>query len=87
MYCSLLPNLNREELTTQSRQIALWYNYASTTEKLAATIEKDFGVKARAYKCAVENFDEVCSLDIKLRVLEVRQVLILSLRCNHKQQQ
>jgi hypothetical protein len=60
MYCSLLSNLNREELTTQSRQIALWYNYASTTEKLAATIEKDFGVKARAYKCAVENFDEVC---------------------------
>jgi hypothetical protein len=28
--------------------------------ELAATIEKNFGVKAKAYKCVVENFDEVC---------------------------
>jgi sorbose reductase len=40
-------------------QIALWYNSASGTDKLASTIEKDFGVKAKAYKCAVENWEEV----------------------------
>lgn len=40
-------------------QIALWYSQANNTDKLAATIERDLGVKAMAYKCAVENFEEV----------------------------
>lgn len=45
------------ELT--SIQIALWYSQATNTDILAATIAKDFGVQAKAYKCAVESYDEV----------------------------
>lgn len=40
-------------------QVALWYSRATNTDDLAATIEADFGVKAKAYKCSVEDFEEV----------------------------
>ncbi|CZR64597.1 probable L-xylulose reductase [Phialocephala subalpina] len=46
-------------LAEAGANIALWYGKATNTDKLAATIERDFGVKANAYKCAVENFEEV----------------------------
>ena len=39
--------------------IALWYNASSEAQKLALTIEHDFGVKCKAYRCAVQNFEEV----------------------------
>jgi sorbose reductase len=40
-------------------QVALWYSRATNTDNLAAAIEADFGVKAKAYKCSVENYEEV----------------------------
>lgn len=46
-------------LAEAGSNIALWYSQANNTDKLAATIERDLGVKAMAYKCAVENFEEV----------------------------
>ncbi|EHK16319.1 uncharacterized protein TRIVIDRAFT_39749 [Trichoderma virens Gv29-8] len=46
-------------LAEAGANIALWYSRAANTDDLAATIEADFGVKAKAYKCSVENFEEV----------------------------
>ena len=40
--------------------VALWYDRSNQTEKLAATLTNDFGIKAKAYKCSVQNFDQVC---------------------------
>lgn len=40
--------------------VALWYHSSSTAQKQAETIENDFKVKCRAYKCDVSNFDDVC---------------------------
>lgn len=46
-------------LAEAGANIALWYHRSSQSEELAATLEKDFGVRAKAYKCSVQNFDEV----------------------------
>jgi sorbose reductase len=46
-------------LAEAGSDIALWYHKSSNALKLAASIEKDFGVRCKAYQCAVENFDEV----------------------------
>lgn len=47
-------------LAEAGANVALWYHKSSQGEQLAASLEKDFGVKAKAYKCSVQNFDEVC---------------------------
>jgi len=39
--------------------IALWYNRSKNATKLAATIEKDFSTKCKAYQCDVASFDQV----------------------------
>ena len=41
--------------------VALWYERSTQTEQLAATLASDFGINAKAYKCSVQNFDQVCS--------------------------
>jgi sorbose reductase len=46
-------------LAEAGANIALWYNGSSKAEKLATSLEKDFGIKSKAYKCSVQNFDEV----------------------------
>ncbi|KAI9734013.1 MAG: hypothetical protein M1834_002670 [Cirrosporium novae-zelandiae] len=39
--------------------VALFYNTSKKADQLAATIEKDFKVKCKAYKCLVQDFDQV----------------------------
>lgn len=46
-------------LAEAGANVALWYHQSSRGEQLAASLETDFGVKAKAYKCSVQNFDEV----------------------------
>ena len=46
-------------LAEAGSDVALWYHTSSQAQKLASKIESDFGVKCRAYKCAVQNFEEV----------------------------
>ncbi|KAJ5707380.1 hypothetical protein N7488_007181 [Penicillium malachiteum] len=46
-------------LTEADADIALWYARSTQGEKLASSLEKDFGVKAKSYHCAVQNFEEV----------------------------
>ncbi|KAM0469589.1 hypothetical protein ACHAPX_010413 [Trichoderma viride] len=46
-------------LAEAGANVALWYSRATNTDDLAATIEADFGVKVKAYKCSVENIEEV----------------------------
>ena len=46
-------------LAEAGSNIALWYQFSSTAQKLAETIENDFKVKCRAYQCDVSNFDQV----------------------------
>ena len=48
-------------LAEAGADVALWYNNSSEAEDRAATIAQDFGVKCKAYKCSVQNFNEVCS--------------------------
>lgn len=46
-------------LAEAGSDIALWYHKSSQGAKLAAKIVEDFGVKCKAYKCDVANFEEV----------------------------
>lgn len=46
-------------LAEAGANVALWYHKSSQGEQLAASLENEFGVKAKAYKCSVQNFDEV----------------------------
>lgn len=46
-------------LAEAGADVALWYNSSQQTEKLASNLEKDFGVKSKAYKCSVQNYEEV----------------------------
>ncbi|KAB8255193.1 L-xylulose reductase [Aspergillus pseudonomiae] len=46
-------------LAEAGADVALWYNNSSEAEDRAATIAQDFGVKCKAYKCSVQNFNEV----------------------------
>ncbi|KAJ5905024.1 short-chain dehydrogenase [Penicillium subrubescens] len=39
--------------------VALWYYGSSQAESLAKSLEKDFRIKSKAYKCSVQSFDEV----------------------------
>ncbi|KAJ5083032.1 L-xylulose reductase [Penicillium argentinense] len=48
-------------LAEAGSNIALWYHSSPHAEKLAAELEGDFGIKAKAYKCSVQNFNEVQS--------------------------
>lgn len=45
-------------LAEAGADIALWYN-SSPADERAATLVKDFGVRAKAYKVSVQNFNEV----------------------------
>jgi sorbose reductase len=49
-------------LAEAGADIALWYNKSSSAEQLAATLAKDFNIRAKAYKCSVQSFDEVIAL-------------------------
>lgn len=46
-------------LAEAGANVALWYSRSSQGDQLASTLEKDFGVKAKAYQCAVQNFEDV----------------------------
>ncbi|OQE18192.1 hypothetical protein PENSTE_c018G09185 [Penicillium steckii] len=46
-------------LAEAGANIALWYNSSSEADKLALGLENEFGVKARAYQCSVQKFEEV----------------------------
>lgn len=46
-------------LAEAGSDIALWYHQSPNAAKLAATIEKDFGVKCKAYQCDVAEYDQV----------------------------
>jgi sorbose reductase len=46
-------------LAEAGANIALWYHGSSHAEKLASELEIDFGIKAKAYKCSVQNFEDV----------------------------
>ncbi|GMG04373.1 unnamed protein product [Aspergillus oryzae] len=46
-------------LAEAGADVALWYNSSGQADDRAATIAKDFGVKCKAYKCSVQNFNEV----------------------------
>ncbi|CAI7602613.1 L-xylulose reductase [Penicillium manginii] len=48
-------------LAEAGANIALWYHGSSHAEKLASELEIDFGIKAKAYKCSVQNFEDVQS--------------------------
>jgi len=39
--------------------LALWYHNSTVSDELASKIVKDFGVKVKTYKVAVEDYDEV----------------------------
>lgn len=46
-------------LAEAGSDIAIWYHKATKASKLASTLEKDFGVKAKAYQCDVAEYDQV----------------------------
>ncbi|KAK2765119.1 hypothetical protein FQN54_008818 [Arachnomyces sp. PD_36] len=46
-------------LAEAGADIALWYQHSQQADKLAATLQADFGVKSKAYKCSVQKFEEV----------------------------
>jgi sorbose reductase len=46
-------------LAEAGSDVAIWYNASPKAQKLASSIESDFGVKCKAYQCAVQNFEEV----------------------------
>ncbi|KAJ5593840.1 uncharacterized protein N7459_000048 [Penicillium hispanicum] len=46
-------------LAEAGADIALWYQNSPQAEQLAISLAKEFGVKSKAYKCSVQNFDEV----------------------------
>ena len=54
-------------LAEAGSDIALWYHQSTEAKKLAATIERDFGVKCKAYKCDVAVYEEVRSSYLSLR--------------------
>ena len=56
-------------LAEAGADVALWYHKSSEAEQLAASIATEFGVKAKAYKCSVQNFDEVGLILQVLRAL------------------
>lgn len=46
-------------LAEAGSDIALWYYKATNTDKLAAKLTADFGVKAKAYQCDVAEYEQV----------------------------
>lgn len=46
-------------LAEAGANVALWYNKSTEAEQLAATIAKDFGVTAKAYRCDIQDFTQV----------------------------
>jgi FlaA1/EpsC-like NDP-sugar epimerase len=54
-------------LAEAGADVALWYNHSTQAEQLAASLVDEFGVKSKAYKCSVQNFDEVsrCRCNLK----------------------
>ena len=46
-------------LAESGSDIALWYYKSPDALKLAASIEREFGVKCKAYQCDVSNYDQV----------------------------
>ena len=48
-------------LAEAGSDIALWYYKATDADKLAATLERDFGVRAKAYHCDVAEYAQVQS--------------------------
>jgi len=47
-------------LAEAGANVALWYSQSTQAEDLAATIARDFGVMAKAYRCDVQDFNQVC---------------------------
>lgn len=47
-------------LAEAGADVALWYNSSPKADELAAGVAKEYGTKVKAYKVAVQNFDEVC---------------------------
>lgn len=47
-------------LAEAGANVALWYNTSTQAEQLADSIAKEFGVKAKAYQCNVQDFNKVC---------------------------
>ena len=46
-------------LAEAGSDIALWYHQSTEAKKLAASIERDFGIKCKAYQCDVAVYGEV----------------------------
>ncbi|ETN45965.1 uncharacterized protein HMPREF1541_00147 [Cyphellophora europaea CBS 101466] len=46
-------------LAEAGSDVALWYHKSTNASKLAASLEKDFGVKSKAYQCDVAEYDQV----------------------------
>lgn len=46
-------------LAEAGADVALFYKTATHTDDLAQDLEKTYGVKAKAYRCAVESFHQV----------------------------
>lgn len=49
-------------LAEAGANVALWYNQSIQAKDLAATIARDFGIAAKAYRCDVQDFNQVCLL-------------------------
>ena len=54
-------------LAEAGSDIALWYHQSTEAKKLAASIERDFGIKCKAYQCDVAVHEEVRSKCMTLR--------------------
>ncbi|BCR82685.1 uncharacterized protein ACHE_10087S [Aspergillus chevalieri] len=48
-------------LAEAGANVALWYNQSIQAKDLAATIARDFGIAAKAYRCDVQDFNQVKS--------------------------
>jgi hypothetical protein len=54
-------------LAEAGADIALWYNNSPQADQLAVSLADEFGVKSKAYKCSVQNFDEVSRRLVNLK--------------------
>lgn len=51
-------------LAEAGSNIALWYHKSPNASKLAATIEKDFNIKCKAYQCDVAEYGQVKLIEL-----------------------
>lgn len=62
-------------LAEAGASIALWYNKSTEAEQLAAIVARDFGVTAKAYRCDIQDFNQV-SLSIRYAYKSPSLILI-----------